>query len=101
MKNTQQELFFQVSQIFWPIGQIGQIILWGIFGIFGNIFSTHIVTVSLVLDFPLFSHYFYKKLMFYWHFKGISIWAWDMILECKELEIWSSCVRSPWMNWFS
>ena len=41
-------------------------------GNFSSDFSTHFVT--LVLDFPLITHFFYKNTKILRYFKGISIW---------------------------
>ena len=51
--------------------------------------SAHIL--SLCVTRPLFL----KKNKLSRHFKGKSIWDWDMNLGCKELGIQPSCVRSP------
>ena len=92
--------FFQISQIFWLIVPICRMLLWGIysFRLFLAAFSVHIL--SLCFPTPWFfinkSFFSTEKTSFLELFKGISIWVCDMILGCKELEIRSSCVRSPW-----
>jgi hypothetical protein len=46
---------------------------WDIWGIFGQTISTHFGTVSPCPWFPLFNHYFYKKLSLYIHIPNISL----------------------------
>ena len=71
--DTPSRVYFpNISQIFWVIGKIYRIISWGIWGIFSSDFSTHFVT--LVLDFPLITHFFYKNTKILRYFKGIFIW---------------------------
>ena len=59
--------------------------------------------VSLVHDFALLTQpFFFQKARIFIHlqdfytFTGFSILVWDMDLGSRELEIQSSCVRSPW-----
>ena len=52
-QRTPSEAFFIEIQNFWADT------LWGIWGIFGQIISTHFGTVSPC--FPLFNHHFYKE----------------------------------------
>ena len=48
--------------------------------------------VSLVRDFAL-----PEKTKVFIHLTWLfSIWDWEMKLDCKELDILPSCVRSPW-----
>ena len=63
----QKSWIFGLGQTFWAE------IVWGIWGIFGRTISTHFGTASAC--FPLFNHYFYKKLSLYILLPNIWIWA--------------------------
>ena len=72
--------FFIEIQNFWAWADK----FWGIWGIFGQTISTHFGTVSPLSIFPLFNHYFYKKLSLY---IKLFICEGDLNLGCKDFEI--------------
>ena len=89
-------VFFQVFQIFWPFEQIGQISFEVFQGTLGSTMCSNFVPVypySMFLHYLLFS---FQKAKIFIHFTGFSIWDWDWDLGCREYQIQSSCVRSPW-----
>ena len=73
---TPRESSFRKSQTF-GLGQTNWADkFWGIWGIFGQTISTHFDTLKSfvhVYCFPLFNHYFYKKLSLHIHIPNIYL----------------------------
>ena len=59
-----------------------------------SVVSTHFVIVCPYFRYSINQPVFLHKAKILRHFKGASIWVWDMNLGCKELGIWPSCVRN-------
>jgi len=76
---TPNEAFFSLKSRTFGLGQaIWANKFWGIWDIFGQTISTHFGTVS----FPLFNHYFYKKLSFCIHIPNIYLGNRDLAIVC-------------------
>jgi hypothetical protein len=94
-RDTQREFFFQKSEICWLGQTFWAEIFWGIWGVLGQVISPRGPILVLWIPcpcFPLFNHYFYKKLSLGIHphpkkylFKiGIGIWIWIWIWNAKN-----------------